>query len=98
MVSKLIAKGIHWDDIEITEITGQLTGQVFVITGTLSAMGRNEAKQALLERGAKVTGSISSKTHYLIAGENPGSKVGKARDLGVSVLDEKEFIALLAQE
>lgn len=98
VVSKLIAKGIHWDDIEIAEITGQLTGQVFVITGTLSAMGRTEAKQALLERGAKVTGSISSKTNYLIAGENPGSKVNKARELGVSVLDEKEFIALLAQE
>jgi len=95
VVSNLQAKGLAWDDEAYKGEVGQLVGQVFVITGTLSEMSRNDAKQALLDRGAKVTGSVSNKTNYLIVGENPGSKADKARELGVTVLNENEFISLL---
>ena len=72
-----------------------LKDQTFVLTGTLSQMGRNEAKAALQALGAKVSGSVSAKTHYLVAGEKAGSKLTKAQDLGVSVLTEDEMIALI---
>ena len=60
-------------------------------------MGRNDAKAALQELGAKVSGSVSKKTDYLVVGENPGSKATKAADLGITILDEKALIKLLAQ-
>jgi DNA ligase (NAD+) len=73
-----------------------LKDKTFVLTGTLSQMGRNEAKSALQALGAKVSGSVSAKTHYLVAGEKAGSKLTKAQGLGVSVLTEDEMIKLLA--
>ncbi|MDG2394664.1 MAG: NAD-dependent DNA ligase LigA, partial [Thalassotalea sp.] len=73
-----------------------LKDQTFVLTGTLSQMGRTEAKAKLQSLGAKVSGSISVKTHYLVAGEKAGSKLTKATDLGVKVLSEDQMIALLA--
>jgi DNA ligase (NAD+) len=88
---------VSWPDIEVKNDDEQpLKGQVFVLTGTLSQMGRNEAKFALQALGAKVSGSISVKTHYLVAGEKSGSKLSKAQDLGVKILTEDEMIALLA--
>jgi DNA ligase (NAD+) len=60
-------------------------------------MGRSEAKAALQSLGAKVSGSISAKTHFLVAGEKAGSKLTKAQDLGVTVLTEDELVALLAK-
>jgi DNA ligase (NAD+) len=72
-----------------------LTGMTFVITGTLEDFSRDSAKAAVVDRGGKVTGSVSSKTDALIAGESAGSKLTKAESLGVRVLDEAAFRALL---
>ncbi|MEO1963387.1 MAG: BRCT domain-containing protein, partial [Cycloclasticus sp.] len=66
--------------------------KVFVLTGTLSSMGRDQAKEILQSLGAKVTGSVSKKTDYVVAGEESGSKLKKALSLGVMVLSEEEFL------
>ncbi len=87
---------MSWPDIELkTEDEQPLLNQIFVLTGTLNQMGRSEAKSHLQSLGAKVSGSISAKTDYLVAGEKAGSKLTKAQTLGVEVLDESAFIALL---
>jgi DNA ligase (NAD+) len=70
-------------------------GKTLVLTGTLTAMTRTEAKTRLLALGAKVTGSVSKNTDYLVAGKEAGSKLAKARDLGIPVLDEDRFLALM---
>lgn len=75
-----------------------LAGQVFVLTGTLSQMTRDEAKAALVAKGAKVTGSVSAKTSALVAGDKAGSKLAKAEALGVKVLTEEALVELLKQE
>jgi DNA ligase (NAD+) len=67
----------------------------FVLTGTLAGMSRDEARQALEARGHKVSGSVSKKTDYVVAGEEAGSKLDRARELGVPVLDERQFAELL---
>jgi DNA ligase (NAD+) len=74
---------------------GPLSGQSYVITGTLERFSREEAGRALEERGARVTDSVSKKTSGLIVGENPGSKLEKARRAGVPILDEDAFVSLL---
>jgi len=74
-----------------------LAEQIFVLTGTLNQMGRSEAKTALQSLGAKVAGSVSAKTNFLVAGEKSGSKLTKAQDLGVSILTEDDLVALLAK-
>lgn len=98
VVEQLIAVGISWPKIKQKSASEQpLAGKTFVVTGTLDTMGRNEAKAALQELGAKVSASVSKKTDYLVVGENPGSKTTKAEDLGITILDEKALITLLAQ-
>jgi DNA ligase (NAD+) len=88
---------MSWPDIERkSDDELPLKDQTFVLTGTLSKMGGNEAKAALQALGAKVSGSVSAKTDYLVAGEKAGSKLVKAQDLGVSVLTEDEMITLLS--
>lgn len=96
VIAKLIRAGIHWPAIEKPS-KAQLTlaGKTFVVTGTLSTMGRNEAKAALLAKGAKVSGSVSKKTDYVVVGADPGSKASKAAELGLEILDETAFLALL---
>ncbi len=74
---------------------GPFTGKTIVITGTLSKMSRDEAKEQIERRGGKVSGSVSKKTDFLVAGEDAGSKLTKAKELGVTVLDEQQFAALL---
>ena len=69
----------------------------FVITGTLPNLKREEAKQKIEEAGGKVVGSVSSKTHYLLAGEEAGSKLTKATELGVKVVAEDELLAMLGE-
>ena len=74
-----------------------LDGQIFVLTGTLPTLNRDEAKERLEALGAKVSGSVSKKTSFVVAGEAAGSKLDKARELGVSVWDEARLLALLAE-
>ena len=66
-----------------------------VLTGTLSAMGRDEAKERIEAAGGKVSGSVSKKTDYVVAGADAGSKLDKAQELGVAVLDEDGFLSML---
>jgi DNA ligase (NAD+) len=77
-----------------TEISTVFEGMTFVITGTLDTLTRNEAKDYIQSMGGKVTSSVSSKTNYLVAGENAGSKLTKAQELGVEILDESALKAL----
>ena len=94
VVNDLIAQGVHWDDVEVKEVGENLfKGKTVVLTGTLTQMGRNEAKALLQDMGAKVSGSVSAKTDFVIAGDAAGSKLTKAQELGVAVLTEEEFLA-----
>ena len=94
VVNDLIAQGVHWETVETKEVTENLfKGKTVVLTGTLTQMGRNEAKALLQEMGAKVSGSVSAKTDFVIAGDAAGSKLTKAQELGVTVLTEEEFLA-----
>ena len=88
---------MHWPDVEIKS-EQLLQGKTFVITGTLESMKREEAKQRLLELGAKVSGSVSKKTDHVIAGSDPGTKVEKARKLEVEILDEAGFLSLIGNQ
>jgi DNA ligase (NAD+) len=74
---------------------GALTGQSFVLTGTLERRTRDEAAAEIVARGGKVTGSVSKKTTYVVAGESPGSKLARAETLGVPVFDENGLDELL---
>ena len=94
VVNDLIAQGVHWESVETKEITeNRFKGKTVVLTGTLTQMGRNEAKALLQDMGAKVSGSVSAKTDFVIAGDAAGSKLTKAQELGVAVLTEEEFLA-----
>ena len=97
VVEQLKACGVNWKEGIASEGASlPLTGQTFVLTGTLQSMGRDEAQAKLEMLGAKVSGSVSKKTHAVVAGAEAGSKLEKAQLLGVSVLDESAFQALLA--
>ena len=94
VVNDLIAQGVHWETVETKEVTeNRFKGKTVVLTGTLTQMGRNEAKALLQDMGAKVSGSVSAKTDFVIAGDAAGSKLTKAQELGVPVLTEEEFLA-----
>ena len=94
VVDDLIAQGVHWEIVEVKEASENLfKGKTVVLTGTLMQMGRNEAKALLQQLGAKVSGSVSSKTDFVIAGDAAGSKLTKAQELGVAVLTEEEFLS-----
>ena len=94
VVNELIAQGVHWETVETKEVTeNRFKGKTVVLTGTLTQMGRNEAKALLQDMGAKVSGSVSAKTDFVIAGDAAGSKLTKAQELGVAVLTEEEFFA-----
>ncbi len=78
--------------------TNKLAGMTFVITGTLPTLKRNEAKNIIEQAGGKVTGSVSSKTNYLVVGENAGSKLAKAEKLGIPILTEAQLLALISKQ
>ena len=98
VIEALIEAGVQWDKVEqVASDNLPLEGQTWVITGTLvaSGMSRDEAKARLQSLGAKVSGSVSAKTSALLAGEKAGSKLTKAESLGVRVVLEEEFLALI---
>ena len=96
VIRKLIQAGVHWTETApATPEALPLSGQTFVLTGALSSMTREEAKERLEALGARVSSSVSRKTTAVIVGENPGSKYDKARALGVPLLDEQAFLDLL---
>jgi DNA ligase (NAD+) len=97
VVEQLRACGLHWAEGAPAERAAQtLTGKTFVLTGTFPTLKRDEAKDLLEAAGAKVAGSVSKKTDYVVAGEDAGSKLEKARELGVSVINEAGMLALLS--
>ena len=96
MIEKFRAGGVRFDNVTTSELPQTLTGRNVVVTGTLAGYGREEAEAAIKARGGKSPGSVSSKTFALVVGAEPGaSKVAKARDLGVPMLDEPAFTRLL---
>ena len=96
VVEQLRACGLAWEEGKpVAGATQPLSGKTFVITGTLPTLSRDEAKDLLEAAGAKVAGSVSKKTNYLLAGAEAGSKLDKARELGVTVLDEADLRRLL---
>ncbi|NRP58523.1 NAD-dependent DNA ligase LigA [Marinobacterium sp. xm-d-564] len=96
--TQLIEFGMHWhSERRVSDASAPLEGQTWVLTGTLETMGRSEAKALLQEMGAKVSGSVSSKTDAVVAGPGSGSKLAKAEQLGIRVLDENEFNQLLGR-
>nr|WP_307726992.1 BRCT domain-containing protein [Pontibacterium sinense] len=90
---------MHWscESQAVDSASLPLEGKTYVLTGTLEKMARSKAKSALQYLGAKVSGSVSKKTDCVVAGPGAGSKLAKANDLGVPVLDEDQFIDMLQQ-
>jgi len=99
VMRQLQVLGVHWEDTDPMRVAedGVLTGKTFVITGSLPDMTRDEAKTLIQKEGGKVTGSVSKKTSYLLAGEKAGSKLTKAQELEVEVIDLNGLIRLLKQ-
>lgn len=98
VIAQLRERGVHWPDIEVAPVeTLPLSGKTYVLTGNLEAMSRDQAKERLERLGAKVAGSVSSKTDCVVAGPGAGSKLSKAESLGIAVIDEAGFLALLEQ-
>ena len=96
VMDQLIALGVQWEPEIVETVPGpDLTGEKVVLTGTLRTLTRNDAKSQLQTLGAKVSGSVSSKTSFVVAGDAAGSKLTKAQELGVRVLSEQELIDLL---
>ena len=97
VIEDLLDLGVHWQapSVEVSQDGPDLTGQTWVLTGTLESMTRDEASDKLRALGAKVSGSVSAKTTMLVAGPGAGSKLTKAESLGVDVIDEAALIALL---
>jgi DNA ligase (NAD+) len=97
VIQALLAAGIHWP-IPVRQLGNYpLQGQSYVLTGSLTDITREQAKAKLQTLGAKVVGSLSAKTHYLVVGDKPGSKLAKAEKLGVALMPEADFLALLKQ-
>ena len=97
VIQALQHAGIHWPESEGKQVaTGHLVGKTFVLTGTLPNLSRDGAKEMVEAAGGKVSGSVSKKTDYVVVGNDAGSKLDKAQELGLTILDEASFLKLLA--
>lgn len=95
VIARLRAAGINWPAPAARAGAGTLQGKIFVLTGALSQMTRDEARERLEARGARVSASVSKRTAYVVAGTDPGSKLDQARKLGIAILDEQALLDLL---
>jgi DNA ligase (NAD+) len=97
VIEQLRSEGVHWPEHEpvAAASAGPLTGKTFVLTGTLPSLSREDAKAQIEAAGGKVSGSVSKKTHYVVAGAEAGSKLAKAEELGLTILDEAQLRKLL---
>jgi DNA ligase (NAD+) len=95
VLGRMQAAGVHWQDHPVNLAEGPLMGKTIVLTGTLPNLSRDEAKALIEAAGGKVSGSVSAKTHWVVAGEAAGSKLDKAQSLGITILDEAEFLKRL---
>jgi DNA ligase (NAD+) len=91
-VARLEKAGLSMDEPGAVSAGGPLEGKTFVLTGTLPTLSRDEAKAIIERAGGRVTGSVSRKTDAVVAGEEPGSKFEKARELGIEIIDEAELL------
>ena len=99
VIEALVGLGLQWPEVAATGGgSRELAGKTFVLTGRLSAMSRDEAGDLIRGRGGNVSGSVSKKTDYVVAGEDAGSKLKKANELGIAVLDEGAFLALVGRD
>jgi DNA ligase (NAD+) len=96
LLKKLRAAGVH-PEAEAGPSTGRLAGKTFVFTGTLEHLSRREAAERVAAQGGTVAENVGARTSYLVAGEAPGSKLDRAKRLGVAVLDERDFLQLLGE-
>lgn len=97
VIERLLKSGVHWPKLEAITNDLPLTGQVFVLTGSMLKFSRDEARDQLQKLGATVTNSVSKKTNFVIAGAEAGSKLTKAQELGIAVLDEDAFLTMLQE-
>jgi DNA ligase (NAD+) len=98
VIDDLLAVGVRPQAEARKRRTGALDGMTVVVTGSLENYTRQQAEQAIKEAGGKATGSVSRKTDFVLAGKDPGSKLDKARALGIEVIDEKRFMQMLSRE
>lgn len=97
VVDELLSEGVYWKQEEV-QVNPEVAGKTFVLTGTLPTLSRDKAKDMILSLGGKVSGSVSKKTDYVLAGEAAGSKLEKAQALGVAVIDEARFMQMIGNE
>jgi DNA ligase (NAD+) len=94
-IRRLLGSGIQWEEVKPVFPPSPISGKTFVLTGSLTSMKRAQAKEQIIGKGGRISSSISGGTDYLVVGEAPGSKLKKAEDLGVSILNEDEFLRIL---
>ncbi|MCF8188784.1 MAG: NAD-dependent DNA ligase LigA, partial [Sulfuritalea sp.] len=98
LIDQLRASGIHWEENEPEQSSDLLAGKTFVLTGTLPTLSRDDARAKIEAAGGKIAGSVSKKTSYVVAGEEAGSKLTRAEELGVAILDEEQLLKLLESD
>lgn len=99
VIDALVGLGIRWPEVPAATAGGkELEGKTFVLTGKLSTMSRDEAGDLVRERGGSVSGSVSKRTDYVVVGEEAGSKLKKSTELGIEILDEDAFLALIGRK
>ena len=97
LIEELKKHNINMSYLGKTNVNENFAGKTFVLTGTLSSITRNEAKEKIEELGGNVSGSVSKKTDYVVVGENPGSKYENALKLGIEILTESEFLLKISK-